>query len=546
VKCATLSVLLICGGVLAGPIVFATSGPPSTAQQPAINFPGVILHVANRHPGASDSNPGTERLALKTISRAAEIAASNNAKGMVTTVMIHAGVYRETVAIRAQTAVPITFQAVENGTVILSGSDVWRDWQLWRLGVYRHTWPFRWGATPIPAEWPTIQEIARRREMIFISGRLQTQVLSLSALTEGAFYVDEQAGWVYALPPAGTDMTRATVEVAIRPSLFTASDANLALRGLTFQHAATFLDGDAVLVSGGTRILIEDTEYRWNNWGGLDIKGSMNVIIRRSIANHNGGRGMGTWRNKDVLFEDNETSFNNWRGAWGGFFDWAMGGVKNMRSHGGIWRRHKSLGNQAYGLWFDWDNQDVVVEDSILCENRLPGLFLEASQGPINVVGTTLCNNERGGVFGNGAEQVMLKNNIFYRNGGAQIELGGSHVRGGVVDWETNKMRGLRDQYWTLCGNAVVSGVPDAQGPAWGLSVPNWPWFLSTFRSSSNTWWNPEKSSIFRVSGAQDLDLAGWQRLTGQDKNSIFADPKLSGPDQGGLQPAAGTPWRQC
>jgi hypothetical protein len=384
--------------------------------------------------------------------------------------------------------------------------------------------------------------------MIFINGQMLTQVLSQTAMTEGTFFVDEPAGGVYLWPAAGTDIAKSTVEVAIRPSLFTASGANLTIRGLTFQHAATFLDGGAVSVSGGSAILIEDTGYLWNNWSGLGIQDSTNVVVRRSVANHNGGRGMSDWRNKNILFEDNETSYNNWRGARAGFFDWAMGGIKNMRAHDGVWRRHKSLANQAYGLWFDSDNQNVVVEDSVLCNNRLPGLFVEASQGPTAVVRSTLCNNERDGVFGSGAERVTLKNNIFYGNGFAQIELGGIEVRSGVDNWETNRTGELRDQDWTLCGNVFVSRTPNAQGPGGGLVVPNWPWFLTTVNSSKNIWWNAESPAVFRVSGSRtfDLDLAGWQHLTEQDANSAFADPRLSGPDQGSLAPGAGTPWRPC
>ncbi|HKV45915.1 MAG TPA: right-handed parallel beta-helix repeat-containing protein [bacterium] len=536
----------MCLVVLLGLAAFAAAAPPLAARQPSAGPGGVVLHVANRQTDASDSNPGTERLPLKTVGRAVEIAAAKNAAGVATTVVIHPGIYRESVAIRAKSAAPVTFQAAEDGTVILSGSDVWSGWQLWRAGVYRHPWPFRWGAAAIPAHWPAIQEIVRRREMIFVDGRLLTQVLAQSTMAEATFCIDERAGWVYIWPTAGTDMAKSMVEVAVRPNILKASGATLTMRGLTFQHAATFLDDNAVDVSGGSHILIEDTEYLWNNWGGLDIEDSTDVTVRRSVANYNGGRGISDWRNKNLLFEDNETSFNNWRGAWGGFFDWAMGGIKNMRAHGGIWRRHKSFGNQAYGLWFDWDNQDVVVEDSTLCDNRLPGVFLEASQGPITVVRSTLCNNEYGGVFGNGAERVTLRNNVFYHNGVSQIEAGGSQVRGGVDDWETKQARDLRDQHWTLCGNVAVSRTPDAHEPGWALTVPDWPWFLTTLKSFGNTWWNSKRSAIFRFAGSRDLDLVAWQRLTRQDADSIFADPRLSGPDGAGLAPGAGSPWRPC
>ena len=522
------------------------SAPQLAARQSSVNPVGVTLHVANRQTGASDTNPGTERLPLRTVGRAAALAAAYNANGVATTVVIHPGIYREAVAFRAETAAPVTFQAAENGTVILSGSDVWTGWQPWRGGVYRHAWPYRWGVVAVPANWPAIAEIARRREMIFVNGRLLTQVLSPGAVTEATFYVDERAGWVYIWPAAGTDMAKSMVEVAIRPNIFKASHTNITIRGLTFQHAATFLDDNAVDVSGGGSALIEDTQYLWNNWGGLDIQDSTNAVVRRGVANYNGGRGMSDWENKNILFEDNETSFNNWRGAWGGFVDWAMGGIKNMRVHGGIWRRHKSFANRSYGLWFDWDNRDVVVEDSVLCDNELSGLFLEASEGPIAVVRSTFCNNAHAGVSGNGTERVTLQDNVFYHNGVSQIELGGSQVRRGVDDWETKQARDLRDQHWALCGNVVVGRTADAQEPGWALTVPDWPWFLSTLKSSGNTWWNAKRSAIFRFAGWRELDLTAWQRLTRQDADSILADPKLPGSDRGSLALAAGSLRRAC
>jgi len=66
-------------------------------------------------------------------------------------------------------------------------------------------------------------------------------------------------------------------------------------------------------------ILVEDCQFRWNNWGGLGLELSRNVTARRNGANHNGGAGIVTYKTRTLLFEDNETSYNNWRGMKGGF-----------------------------------------------------------------------------------------------------------------------------------------------------------------------------------------------------------------------------------
>lgn len=54
---------------------------------------GDTYHVAQRHPKASDENPGTEQLPFKTISAAAAVASTYDK------IVIDEGVYREQVAI---------------------------------------------------------------------------------------------------------------------------------------------------------------------------------------------------------------------------------------------------------------------------------------------------------------------------------------------------------------------------------------------------------------------------------------------------------------
>ncbi|MGC9341902.1 MAG: DUF1565 domain-containing protein, partial [Bacteroidales bacterium] len=53
--------------------------------------PSTIYHVAQRHPDASDDNPGTSSLPFKTISRAASVLKAGEK------VIIYEGIYRETI-----------------------------------------------------------------------------------------------------------------------------------------------------------------------------------------------------------------------------------------------------------------------------------------------------------------------------------------------------------------------------------------------------------------------------------------------------------------
>src|SRR5262249_16866123 len=242
--------------------------------------------------------------------------------------------------------------------------------------------------------WPRLQDIVRRREIVFVNGRLLRQVLAPAPLEEGTFSIDEAGRTIALWAPGGGDPNTATVEVAVRPTLFAGSGrANLTLSGLAFEHAATPVDDSAVTFDRMTNLLVQDTVFRWNNWGGLAIAQSAEVTALRNVAAHNGGRGIEAWRVRSLRFAGNDTSGNNWRGAWGHFTGWAAAGFKAMQIHGGTIDHHEARFNLAHGLWLDTDNEQVTISDGIWCGNLRNGGFVEASQGPITILRATSCRN---------------------------------------------------------------------------------------------------------------------------------------------------------
>src|SRR5206468_12496783 len=133
-----------------------------------------------------------------------------------------------------------------------------------------------------------------------------------------------------------------------------------------------------------------------------------------------------------------ETSYNNWRGAMGGFFTWSAAGMKHFAIHGGIYRRHRAVGNQASACWFDTDCADIQVEQAFCSHNYGPGLYIEASEGPTSATDCIICHNERqAGIYTEGGANVTLDGNILYGNADAQIQaLKGIRP---VKNWETNE-----------------------------------------------------------------------------------------------------------
>ncbi len=254
---------------------------------------------------------------------------------------------------------------------------------------------------------------------------------------------------------------------------------------------------------------------------------------------------MSNWRNKNLVYEDVETSNNNWRGAWGGFYGWSTAGIKSLRLHGGVFRRHKAVGNRTWGFWLDTDNQDITIEDALWC-NNFQGAFVELSQGPIIIRRTDICTNQSSGLVSSVSQNVTVVDSVLYENASREQFEVNDIVADSVDNWETGQTMTLRTQSWTLCGNAFVG----AESGPYMFSVPDWDFFLRTLKSARNAYWNPRQTDTFwlRTSrlGGRALNLVGWQRVSGQDASSVFADPRFSNPEKWNFIPLPGSGWLKC
>lgn len=487
-----------------------------------------IIHVNMHHPQASDDNSGTADLPLKTIHGATKIAVTNHQQHVGTRIVIAPGVYRETIALdlrHTQTDAPIIFEAIEKGTVIISGSDVWTGWEKrGSSNLYTHSWPYKWGlsAHPWESEKITVEPIVRRREMVFVDGTALEQVLPRSPLKDGSFFIAEEHNSIAIALPQDTDIQQRTIEVSTRDRLFEAHHTkNIVLRNLNFQHANSPIQESAVRFFDSSHITIEHCHFVRNNWIGLGFWHATNVHVHHTVANDNGGLGMVLWKVANLLFEETETSYNNWRGAKGGFHGWAVAGIKILRIHHGMYRKHKAVHNQARGFWLDYDNASIRIEEALLCKNLRDGVFIEASQGPVTIQKSTICHNEQGaGILSTNSQAVTLEGNAVYGNGGPQIKVDGGSERQ-VPNWQTGEHMVLRMAGWTLRDNTFVGHRPGQLL----VDTPHWPHFLMSMTGEGNIWYNPANTRAFKVGNAA-IDFSGWQAVTGKDVGSRFTDPR--------------------
>ncbi len=530
-------------GLLVCAVIFSAIVLSEVAQgQASINEGLETAFVYVDGTKGSDTNPGTQAKPFKTISHAAGVAVANNHKSVGTRVTINPGTYRESILLASSsrdTSLPITFEAAEAGTVTVSGSDVWTGWQPYagKAGVYTNSWPYTWGLCPRPSDGPFLQDINLRREMIFINGSPLTEVLTLSQLGLGTFFVDETNAVVYIYPPTKTNVTTATIEVSTRDTPFTAySKSNIVLRGLSFDEANTCRDNDAVTFNGGNNILIDTDTFNWNNSGGLHMNITTNFTVQNSLANHNGQQGFNSFEAKNGLWTSNEADYNNWRGAQGGIYGWAAGGFHFFAQHDNTVNGAKMFFNMTHGVHWDTDDQNDTAESIISAYNLRNGVVVEASEGPVSISNSYVCFNAPlllyydGGMALRGSTFVTLTGNTFANNLISEMPITG--IQGGtpisITNYETGQQYNLLTTNLTMTSNTIAGGANEQLFLDFDQAGSAWTGFLSTLDSDHNDWWNGSVALPFTVpepSFDTPISWTKWLSTTGQDTHSTFTAP---------------------
>ncbi|WP_348263035.1 right-handed parallel beta-helix repeat-containing protein [Telmatobacter sp. DSM 110680] len=485
---------------------------------------------------AKINSVGTSVAPLQTIQSAINLATLKNQLNVGAKIIVNPGVYRESLNIGAsQTAAPLTIEAATTGTTYISGSDaISGGWSAQSGGVYSHAWTYNFGTCPTPSGWPSMSTLARRTEMVFVNGNSLTQVLSSSSLSPGKFYVNESSNQLLIKPPVNTNMSTASVEVATRSQILSISGrSNVVVRGMVIEHARSCVNQNAAVISNSSGVLVDNVQAVWNNWGGLEISNSNNITVQNSVGSHNGGVGFHGYQDTNSLWENNKTDYNNWRGAEGGLLDWGMGGFKSMLMHTATVLNHHSYGNQAQGLWFDTDNKNITINGVYLSNNELADLQLEASEGPITVENSHLCNS-RAGVELLNAAKVTFKSNTFYNNGtsgqqyDAQIFLGGRSGGHVIRDWQSGAYYNIYTNDTVMTGNVVVDSNSGQHVFGTYLSSGAFYDFKSTLNAGSNRWYDPHTTSAFELVNGSKVSFSGWKSAMGTDYSSSWGAPSSS------------------
>ncbi len=550
----------------------------------------LILHVDGA--GGKAGAAGTKEAPLASLAEAVErinaTRASENqvAEGEAAYVepsvhlKIAPGIYREGGLNLMQRNSPLTLESTDpDGAVMVSGADVWTEWKE-AYGVLSAPWPKDWGEAKFNG-WPAgelkhLNAIGKRSELVFVNGQLLQQVEYKGSLRAGQYALDMKSKELKLRLPKGLSRKDARIEVSTRPHLlFAGPMPGLTLRNLVFTQACngsqhSGLGNWAVLLAGeqdkGNKehgsapvsvdedrafirnLKIENCRFEWNNGGGLTLANIIGVEVRNSVFSNNGTSGIGANRCKDMLYEDCHFDGNNWRvGKWGNAFGWAPAGTKHLFIDNGTFRRCTFNRNYATGLWMDFGNENILVEDCEIVDNWYVGFYFEASYGPCLVKDTRIQRNATsirhdfatGGVLFAESKQLTLDNCIITDNANFQIGLR-SRERKSSGYWSKTRFDGLCEHLTVT--NSVIRGgfYAPSNTPEWfsdlhrvstliGASThSDQEWykkFIPTYKGDHNTFIQGFSTEVFSKGGNYGLDrvnLETWQKMTGQDTSSTF------------------------
>lgn len=303
------------------------------------------------------------------VSPGGDIQATIDAAAPNESILVQSGTYRITTPLNPKNG---QILAGEAGTII-SGSEVLSNWTA--------DGGSRWYSTGhLPAAYSdsgqcddTTQNICQKREQVFINGVHLTRVMNAAAVTANTFYEDYAANRVY----IGQDPSGKTIEMSKTQFAIRSGNDNVRITGLTVQHFASPSQQGAIFAEQGENWEIDNNEIRWNHAIGIFCSYAHAIRIHHNNVHHNGQLGIGHSRTNNSFIEDNEVSFNNTDGYWGG--DWESGGIKVTNSHYATTQRNNVHDNNGLGIWYDINNWMSVITDNDVNDNFACGIRYEIS-----------------------------------------------------------------------------------------------------------------------------------------------------------------------
>ncbi len=501
-------------------------------------------HVDNRHPYASDENPGTEDQPFKTINHAAQILQSGER------VIVHEGIYRERVIPKRGGDSPemmISYEVAKDERVVLRGSRVFR--QLWKAkeapvtGKKVLVWtaslasesfdsdnPFK--KINLPEEqidtympWAVWQKenpgLKLKRGLVFQNGQRLTQVSNPDELSRmaGTYYIEPDGSQIHMHPFYSLNPNHQEIEITERDHIFAPEKFQLGyirVKGFVIERAANGFplpQEGALSVRGGHHWIIENNTIRQCNSLAMDIGGQYfnehsrlaqggQHVVRGNTIYDCGISGIQGYGVCFTLLENNSISNIGWHRVEGTF---ETGGIKLHRTVNTVVRNNKVFDTiDAAGIWMDYAIVNSRVTRNLIYNISTifhGGIFMEASQKP-NLVDHNVIWGVHGkqgvGIYQHDCDDLIIAHNLI---GGCKDE---------AIKMRANEDRKVLGRMATCLQNNIFNNVFVDNGGV--LYIP--------YQSNS---------SDYNVIGLppKGFMLDQWQAAHGWDQNSSIVKMKV-------------------
>lgn len=509
---------------------------------PACGAPsaGKTYYVDGPNPAAADTNAGTEALPWKTLARAGK--ATELKPG--DTVLIKSGVYREwvDVTVSGEPGKPITFAAAPGARVVIKASEIVRGpWT--RLAdpadksasvADKRTWKIKLGEEFFTDErFKGAYDDKSRRwvSQVFYQDDHPLRMIgpdgiykndtgynielignSRADMIPQSFFFDPTDSTLYA--NLGGDPSWYCIEVGVRGFALTASKVHdVVIRGLEMRQNRQ-PGGQWPLVSIGEceRVTMEDCKVCWADFTGMGMGSSRNCTIRHCEFSHNGAIGLAGGMNEDCLVENCKLLFNNYRhiGA-----DWGVAaGAKFIPGNKRFTIRgcEAAYNDEAEGIWFDTENEDIRILDNICHHNGDCGIMFEINKAGGVIAGNLCYGNHGRGIYVSGSQNTWVANNTVIGNDAGIVAMTRAADEPPRNDHLLNNL--MAGNYTTAdsvtrgCDLTLDSPADPAARAALGSDAD--------YNVYGTTGWTP----FMRHNWNDNNDLAQWQQRYGHDLHS--------------------------
>jgi parallel beta-helix repeat protein len=392
---------------------------------PASSAKAETRYVTPSHPNAADEGHGGENSPYKTLGYAMKQLLPGD------TLMIAPGEYRDALIFPKRPWTknrPTTIQGEGHLGVTIVGNELVRGWEAKGQGVYvKRPWILE--PQHVSLDGVALTQIGgtifngypgkpgHELEMLHRSqgGIWPTRNSSgRNPLPEDAFFYDGQQKELVIRIKDEIPSERLQVEISMRPYLVQGQGVEgITIKNIRFRYSnttTTSRQGAVTLVGPGNTLdglVLEDMDGV-----GIEVSGDNN-IIRNCRVTRSGYLGIKA-RGRNVLIEDNVVSYNNTRrfNKW-----WEAGGMKFVGwggLHASRVRRNQVHHNYGDGIWFDWGNDDNVIEHNVVAYNQGFGIHYEASSRAVIQDNEVFRNSQRGIYLIHSRDSVILHNLVAF------------------------------------------------------------------------------------------------------------------------------------